>query len=246
MALIDRLSQHHRCIAPDLPGFGSAAGRPGPFSTPAAVDEILALIDRLGLRDYRLVGHSMGGKIALAIAARKPPGLRGLILLAPSPPTPEPIPEADRAHLLASWGDRDAMAAVVHKVTVRPLSLSDREQEVADMLATSKTAWAAWLNEGSREDISASLDKVDVPITVVSGTGDRNISSAMLRRELLPRAPTATMEIVPGAGHLLPVEARDEVAAIIQHSQLDPALAGADPIGNGAPRRQVTEEEGAQ
>jgi pimeloyl-ACP methyl ester carboxylesterase len=224
--VIDRLSHRYRCIAPDLPGFGTAADRPGPFTTAAAADVIIALIEALALQDYRIVGHSMGGKIALAVAAREPPGLRGLILLAPSPPTPEPIPAADRAHLLASWGDRDAMAAIVDKVSVRALSRSDREHQVADMLAASREAWAAWLNHGSREDISAAISRIAVPITIVSGSGDRTVETAVLRRELLQKAPNATLEIIAGAGHLLPIEARDEVAAIVEISSPAPALAG--------------------
>lgn len=225
--VIDRLSDRHRCIAPDLPGFGARAQWPGPFSTSASADEVIGLIDSLALEGYRIVGHSMGGKIAIAIAGRRPHGLRDLFLLAPSPPTPEPIRDADRAHLLASWGDREAMAAVVDKIIVRPLSRSDREQQVEDMLATSKAAWRGWLNQGSREDVSGSLDKVVVPIAVISGGGDQTISAAVLRRELIQRAPMATMEIVPGAGHLLPMEAGDEVAAILERIGCEPAMADA-------------------
>ncbi len=237
--VIDRLSEGHRCIAPDLPGFGSAAERPGPFRVAATADYVVSLIERLGLSDYRLIGHSMGGKIALAVAACKPKGLCGLVLLAPSPPTPEPISEPDRAHLLANWGNRDAMAAVVDKIVVRPLSLSDREQQVDDMLTTSEAVWRDWLNYGSREDISLLLDMIALPITIVSGEGDQTISAAVLCRELVERMPGATIEIIPGAGHLLPVEARDEVAAIIEHSQGEPAFARAHAIAHDAASRRV-------
>jgi pimeloyl-ACP methyl ester carboxylesterase len=231
--VIDRLSHRYHCIAPDLPGFGTCADWPGPFSTSASADEVIALIRRLALEDFSIVGHSMGGKIAMAVAARRIRGLRGLVLLAPSPPTPEPIPDGDRAHLLASWGDRDAMAAIVDKILVRTLSRCDREWQVADMLAASKPAWQGWLNCGSREDISAWLDEITVPMTIVSGDGDQTISAAVLRRELVQRVPTARMEMILGAGHLLPVEARDEVAAIIQHSQREPAMAGGNPSWRG-------------
>lgn len=236
--VINRLSGRHRCIAPDLPGFGTAAQRPGPFTTAATAGWIMALIDDLGISDYRIVGHSMGGKIALAVAARRPRGLRGLVLLASSPPTPEPIPEPHRAQLLASWGDRAALAAVVEKISVRPLSRSDRERQVADMLTASKAAWEAWLNHGSREDISSSLNAIDVPMAVVAGGGDQIIPPELLRRELVQRVPGATMTVVWGAGHLLPVEARDEVASAILRSE--PALAGAEPAWNGSrPHREI-------
>jgi pimeloyl-ACP methyl ester carboxylesterase len=164
----------------------------------------------------------MGGKIALAIAARAPVGLQGLILLAPSPPTPEPISDADRAQLMASWGDHDAMRAIVDKIVVRPLSGREREQQVADMLAASKEAWEAWLEQGSRENIAASLDNIVVPVTVVAGSGDQNITTAVLCREVFQHLRMSTLEIVPNAGHLLPIEARDEVVAIIQRAELAP------------------------
>ena len=213
--VIDRLVERHRCIAPDLPGFGAAGDWKGSFTIAAMADRINGLIARLGLADYRIAGHSMGGKIALAMAARRPPGLRGLILIAPSPPTPEPIPEAERARLIASWGDRGAMAAIVEKISVRPLSLAERGEQVDDMLATSQAAWEAWLRHGSREDISASLPKISVPMTIVAGGADQTITPALLRRELLERVPTATMSIIPGAGHLLPMEAPDGLGEII-------------------------------
>ncbi len=238
--VIDRLADQHRCIAPDLPGFGSAGDRRGPFTIAAAADRIAALVARLDLPDYRIVGHSMGGKIALALAARRPRRLHGLVLIAPSPPTPEPISEAERARLLASWGDRDAIAAIVDTITVRPLSRSDREQQVADMLSTSKAAWQAWLTHGSREDISSSLTKICVPVTIVAGGADQTITPALLRRELLQRVPGATMGTVPGAGHLLPIEAHDEVADIILRSRPEPVLAEAGSASsNGRPRLQT-------
>jgi pimeloyl-ACP methyl ester carboxylesterase len=110
------------------------------------------------------------------------------------------------------------MAAIVEKITVRRLSLQERERLVADMLAASREAWEAWLNHGSREDISASVERIAIPMAVVAGGGDQTIPVAVLRRELLRSSPTATMEIVADAGHLLPLEAGDQVAAIIRSS----------------------------
>ncbi len=213
--VIDRLVDDCRCIAPDLPGFGADCDRQGPFTTAAAADATIALVDGFELDDFILVGHSMGGKIAMAIAARRPAGLRRLVLLAPSPPPPEPISDEDRAHLLASWGNRAAMAAIVVKIAARPIGPADREQLVADMLLASEAAWRAWLTDGSREDIGEALDEIRVPVTILSGSDDRTIPAEVLRRDIAERLTDARLEIIAGAGHLLPVEASEEVAAII-------------------------------
>jgi len=216
--VIERLVHRHRCVAPDLPGFADASDLPTSYTTAATADWVIAIIRELGVLNYRIIGHSMGGKIALAIAARRPLGLRELILLAPSPPTPEPISVSDRTHLLASWGNRDALEAVIEKITVRPLRRSEKEQLLSDMLATSKAAWRAWLTEGSREDISGSVHRILVPVTILCGACDDTIPAEVLRRELLARLPSSAMTILPDAGHLLPVETHEEVAATILRS----------------------------
>jgi pimeloyl-ACP methyl ester carboxylesterase len=59
---------------------------------------------------------------------------------------------------------------------------------------------------------------------VIAGSGDRNITTTVLRRELLQHLRGARLEVVPNAGHLLPIEARDEVVEIIRRAELAPTL----------------------
>ena len=104
--LAERLAPLHRLVVPSLRGFGrSPAPAPGVTLADYA-DDVAEIASDLGR--YVLVGHSMGGKVAALLAARRPPGLAGLVLVAPSPPTPEPIP--DRAAMLAAFGDPAAAA----------------------------------------------------------------------------------------------------------------------------------------
>lgn len=84
----DLLAPDYIFLAPDLGGFGEAPMPAGGFSVDAYADEVAAFIQKHGLSRYVLVGHSMGGKIALALAARQPPGLAGVALLSPSPARP--------------------------------------------------------------------------------------------------------------------------------------------------------------
>ena len=202
-----------RLLAPDLPGFGSQAAPSGfDYSVASYADWLAQYIEDNQLTDYHLIGHSMSGKISLALAARRPAGLRGLLLLSPSPPTPEPISDDDRAASLAAYGQPAEAEKTFTKITSIPLSEEWHAQVVADNLRTTQAAWDAWLQHGSREDISDLMPKVEVPCRLLVGENDKAVPPAAQRQQTLPLLPAgSTMVIVPGAGHLLPLEAPEEI-----------------------------------
>jgi pimeloyl-ACP methyl ester carboxylesterase len=196
-------------LAPDLPGYGAEPAPVGfDYSVKSYADWIAEYIASQELTDYVLIGHSMSGKFALALAARQPAGLHGLILLSPSPPSPEPISDDDRAASLAAYGKRAEAEKTFAKITNQPLAAPLREQVIADNLRTSQAAWDAWLQAGSREDISALMPQVQVPCRLLVGDEDRAIPLEAQRRQTLPLLPAGTvLEKVPAVGHLLPLEA---------------------------------------
>ena len=204
------IGDRRRCVAIDLPGFGGQAAHPGPYTVAAMADLVAAHIVELGLDDYTLVGHSMGGKVALALAARRPAGLGSLILLAPSPPSAEPIDPRQRATMLAAWGSKSSLAHIVDAVTVRPLPVEIRATLLDDMLGVAHDAWDSWLRVGSREDNTLSMARISVPVLVLSGDGDTAIPTAVIEAKLLPRLANVTLSVIAGAGHLLPLEAVKE------------------------------------
>ena len=212
-SLLPLLPPGSSLLAPDLPGFGSQAAPAGfDYSVASYANWVAQYIEDNQLADYHIIGHSMGGKVALLLAARRPPGLRGLLLLSPSPPTPEPMTEADRAASLAAYGQPEEAERTFNKITRIPLSNAQHEQVVADNLRTTQAAWAAWLQHGSREDISGELARIDVPCRLLVGESDQAISPAAQRQLTLPLLPAGTaMAVVPGAGHLLPLEAPEEI-----------------------------------
>ena len=213
-AVAKLLAPDYRLLAPDLKGFGAAPAGPD-FSLDAYADQVAGLVEAQGLRHYVLVGHSMGGKIALALAARQPPGLAGVVLLSPSPPGPEPMAEADRQAALRAHGQPTAAEETFRKITAQPLSEALHQQIVADNLRSSFGAWAAWLQHGSREDLRARLRLagVQVPCLLLAGAADAVLPPAVHRAHTLPLLPAGTeLHLIPGAGHLLPYEAPEAVA----------------------------------
>jgi pimeloyl-ACP methyl ester carboxylesterase len=200
-------------LAPDLPGFGAQPVPAGfDYSVRAYADWIAAYAQQNVVGDFTLIGHSMSGKMVLALAARRPVGLRRLVLLSPSPPAGEPMTDADRAASLAAYGKPEEAEKTFEKITCRSLSVELRAKVIADNLRTTQAAWAAWLEEGAREDITALMAQLEVPCHLLVGEGDKPIPPDRQRRLTLPLLPPGTpFTVVPGAGHLLPLEAATEV-----------------------------------
>ncbi|OGX91025.1 hypothetical protein BEN49_21350 [Hymenobacter coccineus] len=204
-------------LAPDLPGFGAQGAPMGfDYSVGAYADWVATFIAEQKLTDYVLVGHSLGGKVALALAATRPAGLRRLVLLSPSPPSPEPISDDNRAASLAAYGKPVEAEKTFHTITEAALPAAVHQQIVADNLRSDHVAWDAWLLGGSLEDLTALMGEIAVPCHLLVGADDRAIPAAAQRQQTLPLLPPGTqLTEVPGAGHLLPYEAPAAVAAAI-------------------------------
>ncbi|MBA3847467.1 MAG: alpha/beta fold hydrolase [Planctomycetes bacterium] len=217
-AVIDRLCPTRRCIAPDLPGFGDSDPGGTRFSVDDQADAVARLIAGLSLDRHVLVGHSMGGKIAMALAARRPPGLVGLVLLAPSPPSPEPMDEQGRSAALVAHGDRAAAEQTAQRIITRPVEAMIRQRVIDDSLRCSALAWRAWLSAGSREDLTARVGTISVPVTVAAGSDDHVLPPSVIERDVIRHFPGIRLEVIPGAGHLLPIECPDAVVELLEKS----------------------------
>ena len=204
-------------LTPDLPGFGAQPVPSGfDYSVRAYADWVAAYIQQQQVTDFTLIGHSMSGKMALALAARQPAGLRRLVLLSPSPPTGEPMSDTARAASLAAYGKPEEAEKTFRKITRQPLSAALRAHVIADNLRSTEAAWATWLLQGAREDISAQMPRLSVPCHLLVGDGDTSITPASQRRLTLPLLPAGTsFDVVPHTGHLLPLEAAAEVRRVL-------------------------------
>ncbi len=81
---IEVLKKHYRCIALDLPGYGKSAKEDFSFSMSFFAESIRTFIDSLKLQNVVLIGHSMGGQIALHTLLQKRDNIEKLVLIAPA------------------------------------------------------------------------------------------------------------------------------------------------------------------
>lgn len=220
LPMISHLSTHFRCIAVDFRGWGASSSphRTDAYSMRDLAMDIEALIEKLELKDYVLIGHSMGGKVAQLVAGRGLAlGLRALVLIGPAPPTPLELPPDMRSVQLSAYSSRQSAEFVVKNV-LSSSALSDENVTdlVDDMMKGSEFAKQAWPSYGMTEDILAEVRRIKLAVLVVAGELDRVEPVERLRTKIVGNIPTAKLVIVEGSGHLIPLEAPFEVVRYVK------------------------------
>jgi pimeloyl-ACP methyl ester carboxylesterase len=203
-------------VAIDARGAGASAAPAKGYSTEDHAGDVLNVIQTLGVTRYILVGHSMGGKASQVLASKRPQGLLGVVLVASSPPSPMVIDEVQREQMKKAYSDNHAIEWSLDNVLLgSPISLEDRAQLIADALRLSAEAKAGWVDIGTREDFSKEVQNINVPVVIVAGELDRVDPIHVVKSHVIPHYPLAPTHFLPGKGHLLPVEAPQEIASIV-------------------------------
>ncbi len=218
-----------RFAALDLPGFGDAATRPA-TDVSAAAGAVMETIRELRAsspdQPWMIGGHSMGGKLAAVVARRALNGevgleqLRGLVLISPSPTSPEPIEESRREEHLKTFGEsapdplaqRKAAERWVDRNTGKlPLPAVVRERAIEGVLNNNQRAYRAWFLTGSKEDWSERFGSLPIPAVVMVGTEETSLGEDVQRKDTLPHLPRANLIVLEGMKHLAPLERPGEV-----------------------------------
>ena len=109
------LYKHVRVVTLDLPGHGISEVKGEVHTMEYLADTVAAMLDKLGIERCTIVGHSMGGYVALAFCEKYPERLDGLVLLSstPNPDSPEKLGRRRREIALVKAGKKELMARIV-------------------------------------------------------------------------------------------------------------------------------------
>ena len=208
------LAPHVRCIVPDLRGFGHSSTH-GPFSMDQYADDVVALLDWLGIEAAVVCGLSMGGYVAMAMWRRHPDRIRALIFSDTKAGADEEDTRARRDALIALV-KRDGARAIADAQLQGMLGKETRARRpdvvnaVRVMMARQSVAGITGALQALRDrpDSRETLGTITVPTLVVVGEEDvlTPINEARAIAEALPAAARVRMEIIAGAGHLPCVE----------------------------------------
>lgn len=233
-SLTERLKGEFRLIVVDRPGAGHSprAGN-APANVRAQAATIAKLIRHLKLDKPLIVGHSLGGAIALALALDHPDCVGGLALIAPLTHPQTEVPAAFKGLVIESPAVRRFIAATI----ATPAAIATREKVLAHVFgpdpvpADFGTAGGGLLGlrpsaffHTSTDLIAASADlpemverysKLSAPVAILYGKDDRILSPQAHGEAMRERVADLRLDIVEG-GHMLPITVPDTTAAWIR------------------------------
>ena len=193
----------------DLPGHGRSGGH-ARDSVSAYAEVVEAFVAELGLRRVILLGHSMGGAIALRIALDEPRWLDSLILAC----TGCRLRVPDETFALYRTDPESAVERQCHVSfsPVAPQALIDaeatRRRDVSpDVMLRDYTAC-------DRFDVTDELGEIAIPALVISGDID-HLTPLKYAQFLEDRIPDARLAVVAPAGHMLPLEQPGEITRLV-------------------------------
>jgi pimeloyl-ACP methyl ester carboxylesterase len=210
--VLDRLAARCRVIAPTHPGFGSSE-LPKGFDT---VDDLayhyLDLMDELDLRDAALVGVSLGGWIAAAIAVKSTARIGKLVLANAVGIKVSGRETRDIADIFAMTEKAfNEMAYSDPSIAARDYKTmpDDAVRAVArNRESTARYAWSPYMHDPK---LKGRLHRIKVPTLFLWGEADR-ITSEQYGRAYAAAIPGAGFETIPKAGHFPHIEQPEEFA----------------------------------
>jgi pimeloyl-ACP methyl ester carboxylesterase len=222
-AQVAGLSAAYQVISFDLRGYGESTSTLNYVSLNLFAQDIEALRLALGLREFVLAGLSMGGQIALEYYRCYPERVRALLLL-DTFATLDSEAGQELRRTTAKRLESEGMAPYATEVLPRMISSVTLFQQPAVatavlqmMQATSpKGAAAALRGRADRQDYTGLLSTIRVPTLVLVGLEDAYtpVSDAVFMQQHIPKA---RLSILPGVGHLPPMEAPGECTRVMEN-----------------------------
>jgi pimeloyl-ACP methyl ester carboxylesterase len=214
---VEELSADHTVVRCDLRGYGRS--QPDPGSDASDAEDVLALLDHLGVDTFALVGASYGGFVALQVASAVPERLEKLVLLDPAAEVAVPDDRLRefwrREGELLEAGDLDGATDLNVATWLGPDAADDHRELLWRM---QRNAFDLQTSDDDEDhELPVDLDRITAPTTVVVGEHDLPFFRDTARI-LAERLPQAELVELPWAAHLPSLERPFETAHLVRAS----------------------------
>jgi pimeloyl-ACP methyl ester carboxylesterase len=206
-----RRFQGARSFSLDLPGHGRTEG-PGRQTVEDYATSLVAFMDVIGVSKFVLVGHALGGAVALSLALNHPERVAGLVLISTGPRLPVPPSILENAANPSTLPLAVKSLQEMYFGSLAPSSL--KETASKQLASTRQTLLLGDLRACDRFDLTGRLDAVRVPTLVVCGTEDK-LTPIHFSETLAGQIPGAALQTMDGTGHLLMLEQPQRLVKLI-------------------------------
>jgi 3-oxoadipate enol-lactonase len=215
---LSALSGRVRAIPFDHRGHGGSPVPPGPYTIAELGQDVLALMDHLGLERASYCGLSIGGMVGQWLAGNHPDRIDKLILVATSAHIGSPDPWLERAATVRAAGTIEVIADAVIARWFTPGWAADHRETVATyremLVSTPVEGYAGCCEAISKLDVRAELARITAPTLVISGADDPAIPPP--HQQAIADAVTgARLESISDAAHLPSVQHPERVNQLI-------------------------------
>jgi 2-hydroxymuconate-semialdehyde hydrolase len=222
--VIPALSVDRRVIAPDQLGFGgTATGEPRTYGRAAWTGHALALLDTLGLDTVDIIGNSMGGAIALSVAAARPRAVRRIVTMG-SMGVAMALPHGLNEIWAYTPGPeqmRHVISLFAHNRKLITDDLVDLRYQ-ASLNPPVRDSWAAMFPEPRQrwvDDLAlsgAELAAINQPVLLVHGRDDQVVPWRPSSAQLIDLLPDARLHILANCGHWTMIEKTADFLTAVQ------------------------------
>jgi branched-chain amino acid transport system permease protein len=199
------LPQSYHAYAIDLRACGGSQAVQTGHTLANYAEDIEAFAAAMGLEKFTLVGHSMGGGVAIQYALNYPQRIKALLLVNPLAPFGMQLDQAGTDWTISVQGQEEGQRLIVLGAFATPPSGDYLEQLVADAVSWDKPIYLGCMEEMAKFNVSEQLPSLNVPTLVTWGDKDAVIPFAGIA-EAFTKIPNCNLEIWHGVGHSGPIE----------------------------------------
>lgn len=191
-------------VFPDYRGYGKSRYGTGQYTMQEIAADLLALIQRLGWRQFHIIGHSMGAMVMqrVLVDINDHQRIKSAIAITPIPACGAQLDENSWATFEASISDTASRHMIMDFTTGKRLPDAWLNQMVKHSFATTTPdAFAGYLRAWVYEDFSNLVMDMTTPLLVVVGDCDYAITEASMSETYLKWFPNSILETLSNSGH---------------------------------------------
>lgn len=213
--VVDELAAHYRLIIVDLRGAGASNEATGPYTVERHSEDLFNLVQYLELKNFVLVGHSMGGAIAQRFAADHDELLAGLIVIASVPASGLELPPDFQAFFRSAAGNRSQTEALWQVFIATPLAPETFSMLVDSSMTVRPEACLEGFESWRQLSFTEDVKRITTPTLVIAPAADNPMTPDFLHEKIVEFIPNSRLTIIEKSSHYAQLEQPQELVKII-------------------------------